>query len=68
MARKLEFLANGVEIWPVTDTPETKDNIYCERRYCTPDSRFLVFQRNVDGACPLVNHRMVEFVVCEFET
>jgi hypothetical protein len=67
-ARRIDLLANGVEIWQVTDTPGTKDNIYCERSYCTPDSRFFVFQRDVEGPCPLPNHRMVEFVVCEFGT
>jgi hypothetical protein len=65
-ARRIDVFPNGVEVWQVTDTPQTKDNIYCERSYCTPDSRFFVFQRDIEGSSPLVNHRMVEFVACEF--
>ena len=68
MADRIASCANGVELWQVTDTPGTKDNIYCERSYCTPDSRFFVFQRDTDGHCPLRNHRLVEFVVCAFGT
>ena len=68
MAQRVGSFANGVEVWQVTDTPGKNDNIYCERSYCTPDSRFFVFQRDVDGHCPLVNHSMVEFVVGEFGT
>ena len=66
MAERVSQLDNGVTVFRVTDDPQLKDNIYCERSYCTPDSRWFVFERNL-GPCPSYPWKYyAEYVACEF--
>ena len=44
---------NGVAVHQVTDDARLKDNIYCERSYCSPDSRFFIYQREISKEGPL---------------
>lgn len=72
MAAKIAELDNGVVIYQITDTPMMKDNIYCERSYCSPDSRWFVYQRQPDGEQPRSwippweQPPTVEYMACEF--
>ena len=40
MAQQIEQRANGVTVYQISDDPRLKNNIYCERSYCSPDSRY----------------------------
>jgi len=61
-------LENGVVVHQVTDESALVDNIYCERSYCTPDSRWFVYQREVAPDGPSPWQFTAEFVACEFGT
>ena len=64
----IERLDNGVVVYQVTDDEQLKDNTYCERSYCAPDARWLVFQRQVSTEGPTEWHFSAEYIVCEFGT
>ena len=68
MAKKVAEHENGVVVYQVTDDPTLKDNIYCERCYCSPDSRSFVYQRylGTDDAKDRGGPR--EYVACDFGT
>ncbi|MFC1452063.1 hypothetical protein ACFLSJ_01810 [Verrucomicrobiota bacterium] len=68
MDRRIEELENGAVVYQVTDEPTLKDNIYCERSYCSPDSRWFIYQRTVGPDDPTPRHAMAEYVACEFGT
>ena len=76
MATPVERLDNGVTVYQVTDDPRLKCNIYCERPYCSPDSRRFLYARQVDRASPqdasywgqFVRASKWEYVLCDFET
>jgi len=65
MACVVEELNTGVVVYQVTDEPELKDNIYCERSYCSPDSSFFIYQRHLPGDSPVYKTN-AEIVACEF--
>lgn len=58
----------GVIVHQVTDEERLTDNIYCERSYCTPDSRWFIYQRKVSDEGPVAWQFTAEFVACEFGT
>ncbi len=64
----IERLDNGGSVHQVTDDEQLKDNIYCERSYCTPDARWFVFQRQVSTRGPTGWHFTAEYIACEFGT
>ena len=68
MARLIEKLDNGSAVYQVTDEPALKDNIYCERSYCSPDSRWFVYQREVAPDGPSPWQFTAEYVACELGT
>ena len=59
---------NGVVVYQVTDGPALVDNIYCERSYCTPDSRYFVYQRRCGPGGDFPWKHEAEYVACEFGT
>jgi len=61
-------LDNGVTVYQVTSDEQRKDNIYCERSYCTPDSRYFVFQRYLGPGGDYDWKYHAEFIACEFGT
>ena len=75
MAQKIEELENGVVVYQVTDEPRYKNNIYCERSYCSPDSRCFIYQRSVGSYHPQHGSQYgskyggrfaAEYVACDF--
>ena len=36
-------------VYQVTDDARLKNNIYCERSYCSPDSRSFIYQRRTEA-------------------
>ncbi|NRA38061.1 MAG: PD40 domain-containing protein [Planctomycetes bacterium] len=58
-------LENGVIIHQVTDEERLVSNIYCERPFCTPDSKRFLYARQLDGGGP-DNPNHWEYVLCEF--
>ena len=64
---KVADLDNGVAVYQATDEPEVKDNIYCERSYCSPDSEVFIYQRKVGDDAPVWKHES-ELVACHFGT
>ena len=68
MDRTIEQLGNGVVVCQATDEPELKNNIYCERSYCSPDSRCFVYQRQVSTTGPVPWQFGAQYVACEFGT
>ena len=67
MMSKVADLDNGVAVYQATDEPEVKDNIYCERSYCSPDSEVFIYQRKVGAGAPVRKHES-ELVACHFGT
>ena len=67
MALKVEELDSGVVVRQITDDPRLKCNIYCERPYCTADSRFFIYARQVADVRS-GNPSDWEFITCEFGT
>jgi hypothetical protein len=61
-------LDNGVVVHQVTDGPALVDDIYCERSYCTPDSRYFVFQRYGGPGGDYDWKHQAEYIACEFGT
>lgn len=55
-------------VYQITEDDGDKDNIYCERSYCTPDSRYFVFQRSLGPGGDYDWKYHAEFVACEFGT
>ena len=68
MAERIAELDNGVVVYQVTDEPARKSNIYCERSYCSPDSRWFIYQREVAPDGPVSWQFTAEYVACEFGT
>jgi len=66
MAQKIQELDNDVVVYQVTDEQQLKDNIYCERSYCSPDSRYFLFQRKTADDDQLKWKYLAEYEVCEF--
>lgn len=64
MVLPAQELDSGVVLQQVTDGPPLSDNIYCERSYCSPDSRYFVFKRFRDAPAP----DPIEYVACDFGT
>lgn len=60
-------LENGVVVHQVTNGTQLVSNIYCERPFCSADSRRFLFARQLDNAGPNDNKRW-EYVLCEFGT
>ena len=67
-ARIVERHSNGVVVRQITHDSQEKNNIYCERSYCAPDSRFFVFQRRLPRKCRWENKFQAEFIACAFAT
>jgi hypothetical protein len=63
MAVRIQERGNGVVVYQVTDEPAPKNNIYCERSYCSPDSRLFLFAKPMDKG-----PARVEYVACDFGT
>ena len=57
---------NGVKVYRATDEAEPKNNIYCERSYCSPDSRAFVYTRFLDTEDHNDIRSPREYVLCEF--
>jgi hypothetical protein len=68
MATKISELANGVTVYQVTDDARLKNNIYCERSYCSPDSRCFIYQRRTEAEPTSGRRALWEFVACDFGT
>src|SRR5262249_614016 len=68
MAEKISELANGVSVYQVTDDARLKNNIYCERSYCSPDSQFFIYQRRTDTDPTAGRRASWEVVPCHFGT
>ena len=68
MAHRVSEEPNGVEVFQITDEPGVKDNLYCERSYCAPDSSFFVWRRQLPGDTGIPQKWFSEFVACEFGT
>ena len=72
MALKVEELDSGVVVRQVTDDPRLKCNIYCERPYCTPDSRSFLYARRVSDTHPGIStsddRAEWDYILCEFGT
>lgn len=64
MAHIVEQLDNGVVVYQVTDDPGLISNIYCERPYCSADSRSFLYARHA----PDSGGFGWEYVLCEFDT
>lgn len=67
MAKLVENLDNSVRLYQITDDPGIKDNIYCERSYCAPDSSGFIYQRQISTDGPVWKFG-AEFVFCQFGT
>lgn len=68
MASVVNECENGVVVHQVTDGPALVDNIYCERSYCTPDSRYFVYQRRCGPGGDHPWKYEAEYIACEFGT
>ncbi len=64
MAIKLREEGNGFTVYQVTENPGIKSNIYCEIPWCSPDSRYFVYDQRTDGGDRNPN----EYFCCEFGT
>lgn len=63
MAKLVEQLPSGVAVYQVTDHPAVKCNIYCERPYCSADSRSFLYARQADD-----DSGGWDYLLCDFES
>ncbi|MCF7855191.1 MAG: hypothetical protein K9N51_10370 [Candidatus Pacebacteria bacterium] len=61
----LRELKNGVRIHQITNEPLRASNLYCERNFCSNDSKRFLYARCLDEQSTPMRW---EFVLCEFGT
>ena len=66
MIGKIAQRENGVKVYRVTEEPAPKNNIYCERSFCSPDSKAFVYARALDTGDHRDTQTSREYVLCEF--
>ncbi len=60
-------LKNGVVIYQITQENRLVSNIYCERPFCSADSKRFLYARQLDDAGPS-DWTQWQYVLCEFGT
>lgn len=61
-------LANGVVIHQITQEERLVSNIYCERPFCSADSKRFLYARHLSGEGSAERLINCEYVLCEFGT